>query len=135
MLNSNKNNSRGRIDYRSPMNDTQQYLDRMRDARHVKQESFGSQNINMNDYILSPEGWESFMFFIYFLAIPYLAGILFLFLFIAHANVTNFFVLNLSTFFIIWAIGYETIAALLLLSIFISYLNYLREPVQKHERR
>lgn len=127
MLNSDKNSLKNSVDYRSSMQDTQQYLERMREARVVRNESFGSQKIDINDYILSPEGWESLMFFLYFLAIPYLFGILFLFLFIAHASVTSFLILDLTTFFIVWAIGYEVIATLLLFSIFISYINYLSQ--------
>ena len=135
MLNSNKNGLKKSVNSHSPMNDSQQYLERMREVRYRQQDNFGSQNININDYILSPEGWESVMFFLYFLAIPYIMGLLFLFLFIAHASVTNFFVLDLTTFFIVWAIGYETIAVLILISIFISYLNYLQRSANKHKSR
>lgn len=113
----------------SGANDTQKYLNRMKDARKVKKESFGSQKVDMNDYILSPEGWEGLMFFIYFLSIPYLIGALFLFVFVAQGSVVNFFVLDISAFFIVWAIGYEVIASLILITIFFSYLNYVRESV------
>lgn len=116
------NNARG---------DTQKYLKRMKDARNTKQDNFGSQNININDFILSPEGWETAMFSIYFLAIPYLVGVLFLFLFIAHASVTNFFILEFGAFLIVWSIGYEVIAISLLISIFISYINHARNSTEK----
>ena len=115
--------------FNSTESDTQKYLNRMKDARKVKKESFGSQKVDINDYILSPEGWENVMFFIYFVSIPYLIGALFLFIFIAHGSVTNFFVLDISAFFVVWAIGYEVIAALLLAAIFISYLNYIKESM------
>lgn len=135
MANSNKDSFGNNPLYGSSNNDTQKYLNRMKDVRHTQQESFGSTKIDINEFILSPEGWETAMFCIYFLLIPYVTGAVFLFLFIAHASVTNFFVLNFSAFFIVWTIGYETIAALILISIFISYLNYLREPAHKKVRR
>lgn len=115
--------------FSSDMSDKQMYLNRMKDARKIRKESFGSQKVHLNEYILSPEGWENIMFFIYFVSIPYLIGALFLFIFIARGSVTNFFVLDISAFFVVWAIGYEVIAALLLTAIFISYLNYLKESI------
>ncbi len=135
MANSNKDSFGNNPLYGSSNSDTQKYLNRMKDVRHTQQESFGSTKIDINEFILSPEGWETAMFSIYFLVIPYITGAIFLFLFIAHASVTNFFVLDFSAFFIVWTIGYETIAALILISIFISYLNYLREPAHKQVRR
>jgi hypothetical protein len=107
----------------------------MKEARHTKQDGFGSQKVNINDFVLSPEGWETVMFTIYFLTIPYLVGILFLFLFIAHASVTNFFILEFGAFLVVWSIGYEVIAVSLLISIFISYINYVRNSTPKQVRR
>ena len=131
---SNKNSLNSDLFYNSN-GDTQKYLNRMKDARNTKQDGFGSQKINLNDFVLSPEGWETLMFTIYFLAIPYLVGILFLFLFIAHASVTNFFILEFGAFLVVWAIGYEVIAISILISIFISYINYVRNSTQKQARR
>jgi hypothetical protein len=103
----------------------------MKNVRNVNVESFGSKTINISDYILSPEGWENMMFLFYFLSFPYLVGALFLFLFIAHASVTNFFTLDFTAFFIVWAIGYEVIAVLLLFSIFLSYVKYLKTAIKR----
>ena len=130
---SNKNSFNSDVFY-NLRDDTQKYLKRMKEVR-TKQDSFGSQNININDFILSPEGWETLMFTIYFFAIPYLIGILFLFLFIAHASVSNFFVLEFGAFLIVWAIGYEIIAISLLIFIFISYINYVRSAKQTKYQR
>ncbi|WP_345991677.1 hypothetical protein [Sulfurimonas sp. HSL-1716] len=116
--------------FSSESSDTQKYLERMKDARKIKKESFGSQKVDLNDYILSPEGWEGLMLFLYFISLPYLVGALFLFIFIAHGSVTNFFVLDIGAFFIVWAIGYEVIAVLLLSAIFISYLKYLKDSIK-----
>ena len=46
--------------------------------------SFGSQNVDVNDYILSPAGWEGLMLSIYFLFIPYAFGALF-YSYLSHA--------------------------------------------------
>ncbi|WP_345978828.1 hypothetical protein [Sulfurimonas sp. HSL3-2] len=125
----NKNRIGNHIVDSSGANDAQKYLNRMKGVRKVKKESFGSQKVDINDYILSPEGWEGLMFFLYFVSIPYLIGALFLFIFIAQGSVINFFVLDISAFFIVWAIGYEVIASLILITIFFSYLNYVRESM------
>lgn len=125
----NKNRIGNHIVDSSGTYDAQKYLDRMKGVRKVKKESFGSQKVDVNDYILSPEGWEGLMFFLYFVSIPYLIGALFLFIFVAQGSVVNFFVLDISAFFIVWAIGYEVIASLILITIFFSYLNYVRESM------
>ena len=120
-----KDERRSSFYYDSGVDDRNKYMQRMKKAKKVKHEDFGSQNVDVKDYILSPEGWEGIMFFIYFLSIPYLVGALFIFLFIAHGSFSNLFVLDMTAFFIIWAIGYEVIASLLLVVIIISYIKYI----------
>lgn len=129
MLQYNKDRERDDMSFNSGARDTQKYLNRMKDARKIKKQDFGSQKVDINDYVLSPEGWEGLMFFIYFVSIPYLIGALFLFIFVAHGSVVNFFVLNMNSFFIVWAIGYEVIASLILITIFFSYLGYVKESM------
>ena len=90
-----------------------------------RKESFGSQEIDVSDYIFSPEGWEGAMFFFYFLSIPYIVGVMFLFLFVAGANIENFLIIEFDAFFIVWAIGYEIVASMILVAIFLSYLKFL----------
>ena len=126
-----KDSFNGGIKFHSSSNDYRDYIDRMNDARNVQTKSFSSKTINIQDYVFSPEGWESIMFLLYFLSIPYLAGIIFLFIFIAHGHVTDFFTLDFTSFFIVWSIGYEVLAASLLFSIFISYLNHLKQTVKR----
>ncbi|MFT7859830.1 MAG: hypothetical protein ABXS93_02720 [Sulfurimonas sp.] len=60
----------------------------------------------------------------YFVAVPYIAGAVFLFLFIAGGDFDNFMLLNLNSFLIVWMIGYEIVAAFLLFWIFIMFLQY-----------
>jgi len=108
--------------------DVTDYKVRMSTMRK-KNRSFGSQNVDVNDYILSPAGWEGLMLSIYFLLIPYALGALFLFLFIARAIFEKFLLLDLASLFIVWAIGYEVLAFLLLTMIFFSYLKFLKTSI------
>lgn len=119
----NKDNNNGSIYYDS-VDDTRSYAAKINQERK-KRESFGSQEIDVNKYVLSPEGWENFALTIYIILIPYIVGILFLFVFIAEVAFEKFLLLDMSSIFIVWAIGYEVIAATLLFLIFVSFLSYL----------
>ncbi|MBU0631442.1 hypothetical protein KKA17_02245 [bacterium] len=130
----NRNRIGNNVVHKSSVNDNQRYLNRAKETRRAKDESFASQNVDINSYVLAPEGWEGLLFFIYFISIPYLVGSLFLFLFIAHASFVNLFIFDMSAFFIIWAIGYEVIVVLLLATIFISYLKYAKSSNKKKIR-
>ena len=88
-----------------------------RNARRRKEASFAQKEIDVKAYVIAPEGYETFMFSIYFLTIPYLAGLAFLYLFIAKASFTHFLNFKISSFFVIWAIGYEILAVISLLLI------------------
>jgi len=129
----------------SKRGDNLHYIDARREAReyrerHDKQrkkyvDSFGSQEINVTDYIISPEGWEGVMFTFYFLAIPYITGIIFLFFFVARSDLDNFLVLDISAFFVVWAIGYEIVASLILLMLFVSYIKWVMNGEHKKVKR
>jgi len=112
------------LHYVNVRREAKEYKDRLSKSRH-KKKTFGSQNIDVKDYIVSPEGWEGIMFTFYFLSIPYITGIIFLFVFIARADMENFLVFDLTAFFVVWAIGYEIVASLILTAIFISYIKYM----------
>jgi hypothetical protein len=113
--------------------DAKEYKNRLKKSRN-KKDTFGSQDVDIKDYIISPDGWEGIMFAFYFLSIPYIAGIVFLFLFIARADMESFLVFDLTSFFVVWAIGYEIVASLLLIGIFISYIKYMstNKPVKSN---
>lgn len=104
--------------------DMKDYKNRVQKSRK-NNSSFGSQDVDVKDFIISPEGWEGIMFTFYFLSIPYITGIIFLFLFIARADLENFLIFDLTAFFVVWAIGYEIVASLILIVIFISYIKYM----------
>jgi hypothetical protein len=104
--------------------DMKDYKNRLQSSRK-QNKTFGSQDVDVKDFIISPEGWEGIMFTFYFLSIPYITGIIFLFLFIARADLENFLIFDLTAFFVVWAIGYEIVASLILIIIFISYIKYM----------
>ena len=109
---------------------------RVRENRNKKEktapESFASQNVDFKDYVFAPDGYEGFFYTAYFLMIPYLVGAIFLFFFVAGADYDNFMLLEISAFFIVWMMGYEIVAALLLISIFISFLRYEKKPKRRY---
>jgi hypothetical protein len=81
-----------------------------------KEKGFLEQEISLVDSILFPDGYENIMLGIYFLIVPYIAGVLFIFFVIGKGDYTVFLALNdENSFFLTWAIGYEVAAALILL--------------------
>ncbi len=93
--------------------------------RRQKEDDFFNQSLDYRDFVFSPEGYEGIVLSLYILILPYLAGLLFLFLFVAEANYQYFLEFNLASFFIIWAIGYEVCAVLLLVGIFLAWLKHI----------
>ena len=74
------------------------------------------QNVDLVDSILFPEGYENIMLAIYFAIVPYIVGVLFIFFYIGKGDTDVFLALNNdNSFFIAWAIGYEVVAAIILL--------------------
>ena len=117
--------------YYTNVEDIVEYKSRMKKVRK-KKESFGSQNIDVNQYIISPQGFEGVMLSLYFLFIPYATGLLFLFVFIAHVTFEKFLLLDIASIFIVWMIGYEVLAVSILTLIFFSYLKYLTRSASKN---
>ncbi len=88
-----------------------------RNNRKRNNDSFAQKEIDVKAYIIAPEGYEAFMFSIYFLTIPYLVGLAFLYLFVAQASFSHFLNFKISSFFVIWMIGYEVTAVIMLAAI------------------
>ena len=87
-----------------------------------------------------PEGFEKIFLAIYFVTLPYIAGLLFLFFYVAEGSVDLFLSLSEEqSLFLTWAIGYEIIAALIILWIVkmaIGFANESRKPgVNKQFKR
>ena len=89
--------------------------------RHL---SFGSQEIDFKNFLYIPENWKAAFYLLYGVGVPYIAGAVFLFLFVAGGSYENFKLLNTNAFLIIWFIGYEVVAVFSLIWILILYLQY-----------
>ncbi|MCJ7765402.1 MAG: hypothetical protein MUP09_05620 [Thiovulaceae bacterium] len=100
-----------------------------RNSKKRQSESFAQREIDVKSYLLAPEGYEALIFTLYFLTIPYLAGLSFLYLFIAKGDFINFLNMEISSFFVIWTIGYEVVAVILLLLITYSFIKSFRSVV------
>lgn len=93
--------------------------------RRQQKENFFNQSHDYRDFIFSPEGYEGIVLTLYIVILPYLAGLTFLFLFVARASYAYFLEFNLASFFIIWAIGYEVCAVLTITGIFLAWLKHI----------
>ena len=98
-----------------------------------KNGSFTQQDVKLSETpLFFPEGFEKVFLVIYIISLPYITGLLFLFFVVAEANVDRFLAVNEeSAFFLTWAIGYEILAALIVLWIIkmaIGFANESRKP-------
>jgi cellulose synthase/poly-beta-1,6-N-acetylglucosamine synthase-like glycosyltransferase len=89
-----------------------------------KAASFGSQEVDFRDFLYIPENWAGAFYVLYGVGVPYLAGAIFLFFFVAGGSYENFKLLNMNAFLIVWLIGYEIVAVFALIWILILYLQY-----------
>ena len=82
-----------------------------------KKESLLTEQVELKDSsIFFPEGYEKIFLTLYFLLLPYIAGLIFLFVYIAKGNIDLFYsVLLKQNHILTWCIGYEILAALILL--------------------
>lgn len=105
--------------------------------RFDTRKSFGKQEVNLLEILPSPEGYESLFLGIYFLLIPYVAGLIFLFVFVAQGHFESFLGMNIGLFMAVWAIGYECVASLALIAIFYKMFqfNRLRKGASDSQRR
>ena len=98
-----------------------------------KYRKFAEQKVELSDTpLLFPEGFEKLFLAIYFISLPYIAGLLFQFFYISNAKTEIFLSLNeKSSFILTWAIGYEIIAAMILLYIVKMAISFANEG-RKH---
>lgn len=104
-------------------------------SRKKKEETFFSQVVNISDYIYMPKGFEIPMFIIYFLSIPYSAGLIFIYFFIADREISNFIALDIFIFLPVWAIGYEVVAGVLMALIIYSAFTYKARKLIERKKR
>lgn len=110
-------------------------------VKHSKSsKKFTQKEVDLSETpLFFPEGYEKIFLAIYFVTLPYLAGLLFLFFYVAKGSLELFLSLNAKqTFILTWAIGYEIIAALIMLwmvKMSINYANESRKPGAKQFHR
>lgn len=79
-----------------------------------------------------PEGFENIFLAIYFITLPYIAGILFLFLYASKGNTELFLHVNdVASYIVTWAIGYEILAGLTILYIIKMAISFSTSKPQK----
>jgi len=88
------------------------------------QSSFGSQKVELSDYLVAPDGYESVVYPLYFVFVPYLTGAILLFFFVAGASFENFKLIEFNNFMVVWLMGYEVVATMMLVAILIAFLKY-----------
>jgi hypothetical protein len=105
-----------------------------------KSSKFSQQEVDLSETpLFFPDGYEKIFMTIYFISLPYIAGLLFQFFYISDGKKELFLSLNEQASFILtWAIGYEIIATLVLLYIIkmaISFTNENRKSGVREFRR
>ena len=98
---------------------------RQRKARtRDKLAEFMSADVHDSEFGIVPEGYGGFTYFVLFLFAPWVTGILFMFFYVAEGSMQAFNSLD-SSALLTWVIGYEVLAALILLLIFKKLIVYL----------
>lgn len=104
-------------------------------TRRQQEDDFFNKSLDYRDFVFSPEGYEGIVFGLYLLILPYLAGLLFLYLFVAKASYEYFLVFNLTSFAIIWAIGYEVCAVSIIVGIFLAWFKHINSRWNQEQAR
>lgn len=104
-------------------------------TRRKQEDDFFNQSLVYRNFVFSPEGYEGVVLGLYILLIPYLAGLLFLYLFVAQASYEYFLEFNLASFAIIWAIGYEVCAVLIIVGIFFTWFRHINTRWKQEQAR
>lgn len=92
-----------------------------------KKESFAQQEVDLQKtpFLFFPPGKEMLFLGIYFVTIPYIVGLVFLFFYVSDGKASVFAPLSTdSNFFMVWALGYEIVAAFVLLMIAKSAITF-----------
>ena len=101
------------------------------------EDSFAKQEVTFeNTPLFFPEGFEKLFLLIYFITLPYIAGLFFLFFYVANGKKNLFLSLNdNSSFILTWAIGYEVIAVLIILWIIKSAISFSMNNSKKNRKK
>ena len=114
--------------------------------RTISHVSYTQQQVDLKKtpILFFPEGKEMLFLGIYFVTLPYIAGLFFLFFYISEGKAAVFGSLTVGSdanFFLVWMIGYEILAAVILLWIlksaivFTLYNTKTKTPQKNRLRR
>ncbi|MFT7823292.1 MAG: hypothetical protein ABXS92_00895 [Sulfurimonas sp.] len=111
-----------------------------RESKHYlvdSQAGFTHQNIELsNNPLFFPPGYESIFLVLYIVFLPYLTGLLFLFLYVAQGDINVFNSLSSeSSFLFSWCIGYECLAVLALLMIVKNAILFSSKSMKRKNKR
>jgi len=100
-------------------------------------DEFSKQEITYDSTpLIFPAGFEKLFLLLYFISLPYIAGLMFLFFYVGEGKTELFLSLNEeSSFILTWAIGYEILAALTLLFIIKAAISFSVQNAKKGARR
>ncbi len=101
-------------------------LPKKKNKQKREPKTFGEQEVDFSSIFPLPDGYEKLFLFIYFLTIPYVVGLIFLFIFVAKAHFESFMSLDLAMLVAVWAIGYEIVGTLALVIIFYKMFKFNR---------
>jgi len=88
---------------------------------HATSEAFLDQSVEL------PESVNNVLGLGIFALLPYIIGAMFIFLIIAQANIETYRKTDMNSFLLAWTIGYELIAAILLLAILKSAISFRKK--------
>jgi hypothetical protein len=83
-----------------------------------KSKSYFKKEIHLNDFIDLPEPIQYLLFLTLFILIPFVIGFIVLSIMMGMTPLESFSGLTLEAYLFTWILGYETLAAILLLNIF-----------------
>jgi len=119
-----------------PIEEVSKSIDYGRPVRRVKKKhgndmatSFSQKPVDLQKtpFLFFPPGKEMLFLGIYFVTLPYIVGLLFLFFYVSKGQAAIFGSITVNSdanFFLVWVIGYEILAAFILLMIIKSAISY-----------
>lgn len=100
------------------------YKELYKKEKENNEKNFMNQEFDITNYIHLSKEMANIVLLVGFVIIPYIVGIGFIFFIIAKANLNIFLGMNIKEYLIYWAIGYEVIATLLLVTIIKSAISF-----------
>jgi len=87
---------------------------------------FFNQEVSWDESIFFPDGYEELFLLVYFIFLPYITGIVFIFTVIARFKLSLFkLIMSNHNFLLTWALGYEVLAGIVLLFIFKNAYSFI----------